>query len=26
MLQIFPEASTRNLVEINSGFNWAEAK
>jgi DNA polymerase-1 len=26
MLAIFPEASTKNLVEINKGDNWAEAK
>jgi DNA polymerase-1 len=26
MLAIFPEASTKNLVEINIGANWAEAK
>jgi DNA polymerase-1 len=26
MLAIFPEASTKNLVEINAGANWAKAK
>ena len=26
MLTIFPEASTKNLVDVNSGLNWAEAK
>ena len=26
MLAIFPEASTKNLVEIKAGDNWAEAK
>jgi DNA polymerase-1 len=26
MLAIFPEASTKKLVEINTGANWAEAK
>ena len=26
MLAIFPEASTKDLVEINTGDNWAEAK
>jgi DNA polymerase-1 len=26
MLAIFPDASTKNLVEINAGANWAEAK
>ena len=26
MLSIFPEATTRDLVEANDGLNWAEAK
>jgi DNA polymerase-1 len=26
MLAIFPEASTKNLVDIKAGVNWAEAK
>ena len=26
MLAVFPEASTKNLVESKAGKNWAEAK
>ena len=26
MLQIFPEASTLNLVDAHAGENWADAK
>ena len=26
MLSIFPEATTRDLVEANDGLNWAESK
>jgi DNA polymerase I-like protein with 3'-5' exonuclease and polymerase domains len=26
MLSVFPEASTKNLVEFKAGRNWAEAK
>ena len=26
MLAIFPEASTKKLVDIKAGVNWAEAK
>ncbi len=26
MLSIFPEATTRKLIEVGDGLNWAESK